>query len=183
METRLGRVSVPGLKNGPRVIDVDIALWGENTMQFNMTSVNSDISYVLPDPDILTLPHVIVPLADLTPDFIHPVMKKSLKAIAVELCGKNFTSYFPIVHISDESNNDLLTNGATNFPAQMNGAMKEPCENGKIASEQRVALVTGAAKRLGACITTTLHDLGYNVLIHYNTSIDEASSLSQKLNR
>ena len=146
-----------------------------------MTS--EDIPYVIPDPDILSLPHAIIPLADLTPDFMHPVEKKSLSSIAVELCGKKFTSYFPIVDIYD-ANNKELTNG--DFSALADGSVDyEKLQNGKIPgkSEQHVALVTGAAKRIGANIATKLHDMGYHVMIHYNTSQDEATSLEQKLNR
>ena len=46
----------------------------------------------------------------------------------------------------------------------------------------RWALVTGAAKRIGAVITTTLHEAGANVAIHYNRSADEAERLAAKLN-
>lgn len=45
-----------------------------------------------------------------------------------------------------------------------------------------VALVTGAARRIGACIASYLHDKGYNVVIHYNNSQKEAKELIQLLN-
>jgi len=46
----------------------------------------------------------------------------------------------------------------------------------------KVALITGASKRIGAATTTALHDLGYNVVIHYNTSKQSAQQLAEKLN-
>ena len=46
-----------------------------------------------------------------------------------------------------------------------------------------VALVTGSAKRLGACIARKLHASGYRVVIHYNKSQAEASNLLRELNR
>ncbi|MDO6592796.1 pteridine reductase [Neptuniibacter sp. 1_MG-2023] len=46
----------------------------------------------------------------------------------------------------------------------------------------RVALITGAAKRVGAIIATHLHAQGYSILIHYNSSLSEAESLANKLN-
>jgi len=47
----------------------------------------------------------------------------------------------------------------------------------------RCALVTGAAKRIGAVIARTLHAAGANVAIHYNRSADEADQLAADLNR
>lgn len=47
----------------------------------------------------------------------------------------------------------------------------------------RWALVTGAAKRIGAVIASTLHDAGANVAIHYHRSAAEAEQLAADLNR
>lgn len=47
----------------------------------------------------------------------------------------------------------------------------------------KVALVTGAARRIGAEIARTLHDAGMNIVLHYNASEDEAVSLCDKLNQ
>jgi len=47
----------------------------------------------------------------------------------------------------------------------------------------RWALVTGAAKRIGAVITRTLHEAGANVAIHYNRSSGEAEQLAAELNK
>lgn len=46
----------------------------------------------------------------------------------------------------------------------------------------KVALITGAAKRLGACTATHLHSLGFNVIIHYHHSQEEATALVASLN-
>ncbi len=46
----------------------------------------------------------------------------------------------------------------------------------------KVALVTGAAKRLGAATASLLHHRGANVLIHYHTSEFAAMELVDKLN-
>jgi pteridine reductase len=45
------------------------------------------------------------------------------------------------------------------------------------------ALVTGAAKRIGAVIASTLHAAGANVAIHYNRSAADAEQLAAQLNR
>jgi pteridine reductase len=47
----------------------------------------------------------------------------------------------------------------------------------------RWALVTGAAKRIGAVIASTLHAAGANVAIHYNRSAADADRLAEELNR
>jgi len=44
------------------------------------------------------------------------------------------------------------------------------------------ALVTGAAKRIGAAIAAGLHEAGANVAIHYFSSSPEADALSAELN-
>jgi len=46
----------------------------------------------------------------------------------------------------------------------------------------KVALVTGAAKRVGAAITTQLHANGADVAIHYRESADAATELANELN-
>jgi len=49
--------------------------------------------------------------------------------------------------------------------------------------EGRVALVTGAARRVGAEIATQLHAAGADVAIHYRHSADDAADLVARLNR
>ncbi len=46
----------------------------------------------------------------------------------------------------------------------------------------RVALITGAARRVGAVIARTLHAAGMNVVLHYRSSRDEANILRDSLN-
>ena len=43
-------------------------------------------------------------------------------------------------------------------------------------------MVTGAARRIGACIAETLHQRGCNVFLHYHSSSDAVSKLAEKLN-
>jgi pteridine reductase len=47
--------------------------------------------------------------------------------------------------------------------------------------KRKVALITGAAKRIGAAIADRLHNDGYNIVIHYGNSVDAAKNLQQKL--
>lgn len=64
-------------KFAPRPIDLDLALYGDCV-------VNSP-HLTLPDPDILTRAHVAVPLADVAPDWPHPLTGQRLAEIAAAL--------------------------------------------------------------------------------------------------
>ena len=46
----------------------------------------------------------------------------------------------------------------------------------------KTALITGAAKRIGAEISRMLHAEGMNIAIHYRSSEDEAQALCNELN-
>ena len=74
IEQALGRVRDPRNKNGPRTIDLDIALLGQ-------TIVEEDDLHI-PDPEIPDRPFLSVPLAELAPNFMHPQLHCSLKSIA-----------------------------------------------------------------------------------------------------
>lgn len=47
---------------------------------------------------------------------------------------------------------------------------------------KKVALITGAARRVGAEVARYLHTQGMNVIIHYLTSVKEAEQLAETLN-
>jgi pteridine reductase len=47
----------------------------------------------------------------------------------------------------------------------------------------KVALITGAARRVGAEIARVLHEAGMNTALHYNASEEEAQVLAEELNR
>lgn len=47
---------------------------------------------------------------------------------------------------------------------------------------QPVALITGAAQRIGACTARRLHQRGFNIAIHFRQSDSAATALSEELN-
>ena len=49
-------------------------------------------------------------------------------------------------------------------------------------SNNKVVAVTGAARRIGACIASTFHRYEFDVIIHYNRSEEEARELVTSLN-
>jgi len=66
-------------KFAPRVIDLDIALYGNLVIHTPYLTI--------PDPAILTRAHVALPLADLAPDHPHPITGEPLGAIAASFAG------------------------------------------------------------------------------------------------
>lgn len=49
-------------------------------------------------------------------------------------------------------------------------------------NDARWALITGAARRIGACLARSLHEHNYNVAIHYRGSAGDADTLAAELN-
>ena len=54
--------------------------------------------------------------------------------------------------------------------------------NNKNNTEKKYALITGAAKRIGASITENLHTHGFDVGIYFNSSSKDAENLCNRLN-
>lgn len=185
LEHKLGRTRDPDNKNAPRTIDLDISFWGNMTCEYNLNDGCAEKTWSIPDPDTCTHAHVIIPLADVTPEFIHPLVKKPLKMIAMEVSGKDdFHSFFPVSQVYLA--NEIILPGAlqsTKLEVKKPFPHVVPLNGFSERSKSPVALITGAAKRLGACIAIRLHEIGYNVLIHYNTSVTESTALVQQLNR
>jgi 2-amino-4-hydroxy-6-hydroxymethyldihydropteridine diphosphokinase len=98
IEQKMGRVCVE--RNGPRIIDVDILFYGSQVISENNLTV--------PHPRIEERAFVLVPLAEIAPNLIHPIHKKrvsellsqlkytpseiSIKVKAVDLMVKKFES-------------------------------------------------------------------------------------------
>ena len=96
IETALGRVRTED-KYSSRTIDLDLVLLGDRV----------DPDFPLPDPDILTRGHLAVPLAELAPDFCHPITGEALGTIAARLRSGGLQ---PHMNVSQRLY-DLLTEG------------------------------------------------------------------------
>jgi 2-amino-4-hydroxy-6-hydroxymethyldihydropteridine diphosphokinase len=73
VEALLGRVR-SGDRNAPRTIDIDIILFDRNQLLVGGRTI--------PDPELLERPFVAIPLAEISPGYIHPVTGSSLEEIA-----------------------------------------------------------------------------------------------------
>ena len=75
LEMHLGRV--PSIHYGPRKIDIDILFY--DNLIFNSAELT------LPHPHLHERAFVLVPLADLTPEQIHPVFGKTIRQLLAEV--------------------------------------------------------------------------------------------------
>jgi len=71
IETEMGRK--PGSKNGPRPIDIDILLAEDSIVQ------TADLR--IPHPRLPERRFALVPLAEIAPAVVHPVLKKSIRVL------------------------------------------------------------------------------------------------------
>ena len=69
IEQKMGRTR--NEKWGARIIDIDILFYGN--------SVLSGESLTIPHPEIANRRFTLLPLAEIAPDFIHPILKKSVR--------------------------------------------------------------------------------------------------------
>ncbi len=74
IEKEVGRVSTE--KWGPRVIDIDILFYGSEIIQSPQLQV--------PHPYMPVRRFALLPLAEVTGDFMHPVLRKSVSALLTE---------------------------------------------------------------------------------------------------
>lgn len=83
IEAELHRVRDPSNRNAPRTIDLDISLWNNEALEFG------ERPWKVPDEDIIHFAHVAVPLADIAPDYRHPIEGRTLADIcsAFDMAG------------------------------------------------------------------------------------------------
>lgn len=87
VETNLGRMRSAN-RNDPRTIDIDIMLFDREQLCLGERSI--------PDREVLERPFVAIPLAEISPTYIHPITGDSLAEIASRFspdsCGMRLRS-------------------------------------------------------------------------------------------
>lgn len=71
LEVALGRV--PNFKNGPRLIDIDLLFYDDLVLDTP--------ALVLPHPQLHERGFMLMPLNDIAPDLMHPVLKKTISEL------------------------------------------------------------------------------------------------------
>lgn len=78
VEHELGRV--PTFQYGPRTVDVDILFYGDEVMETPGLQI--------PHPGIPERAFALVPLAEIAPDILHPILRKSIGELLAIVPGK-----------------------------------------------------------------------------------------------
>ena len=75
IETRMGRVREE--KWGSRIIDIDILFYGQDII--------SEPGLIVPHPELHNRRFTLEPLSEIAPDLEHPILKKSIFQLKIEL--------------------------------------------------------------------------------------------------
>ena len=79
IESELGRVRPAGTDKAPRIIDIDLLLYGQAVVD----AVEAGVAVRVPHPAMLQRPFVLIPLADVAePGLVHPRTGQPLTAAA-----------------------------------------------------------------------------------------------------
>ena len=73
IEKQMGRVTL--FRNGPRLIDLDILFYGERAVDIGDLQI--------PHPRMAGRAFVLVPLGELAPDLVHPVLEVSVSEMLI----------------------------------------------------------------------------------------------------
>jgi 2-amino-4-hydroxy-6-hydroxymethyldihydropteridine diphosphokinase len=78
LENHIGRVRKE--KWGPRLIDIDILFFGQQIIK--------EPELIIPHPHLQDRNFVLMPLAEIAPDFVHPILQKTIRELVEESADK-----------------------------------------------------------------------------------------------
>ena len=79
IESSIGRDL--SLRNAPRVIDIDIILYGDTIME--------SLELIIPHPRMRERAFVLVPFAEIAPEVVHPVSGERIDELAARVEGRD----------------------------------------------------------------------------------------------
>lgn len=86
IETEMGRAG--GIRYGPRVIDIDILLYGQIVLETPELTI--------PHPRLAERGFVLAPLAEIAPDLRHPVLGVTIEALARAVAWQDVQAIGPL---------------------------------------------------------------------------------------
>ena len=74
-EKDLGRLETE--RFGPRIIDIDLLFYGQERI--------NEPDLIVPHPQLSERAFVLIPLADIAPDFVHPALRSTIQSLREKL--------------------------------------------------------------------------------------------------
>jgi pteridine reductase len=150
IEFQFGRSRDPNNKYAARPIDLDIVLYNDVVMD--------EKDFRLPNPQLEKFAFVLIPMAEIAPDLVHPRLGVTVSSMAGRFddAGQQWERL---------PNEGLKGYADTSF------------------MRAKVALITGGATRIGKELCSFYSQKGYAVAIHYNRSKENAMRLAEQLRR
>ena len=88
VEEEMGRIRSTEERWGPRPLDVDILFYGNKVVNTN--------NLTIPHPELVDRRFVLVPLAEIAPNFVHPTRDEKIKNLLKHLNMKNSAEVLPV---------------------------------------------------------------------------------------